>query len=329
MPEPGGRRHGAAVAGLVFLALAAMAALAAPWIAPYDPNEQLDPAAGKLRPPLTRLVAVALDGDRWRLAERVSVEGDRLVIESRGRRDSVPLGAVRNRLGDGVRDERIFWLGSDRFGRDVLSRLLHGARVTFLIAGLAIVLVMTIGIAVGALAALGPRIVDAFLMRAVDGLLAFPWLFFLIALAALFPDRGVATLVVLIGASGWMGTSRLVRAELRSLREQDFVLAARALGASPPRIFFHHLLPHVATPLLVQATLALASVISVEASLSFLGLGIPRPRPSWGGMINEGRSLLLDAWWISTPPAMALVATVLALAVASDGLRDWLDPRGP
>lgn len=319
-------RARAARLALVTLALAAAMAFAAPWLAPYDPLELLDAASANLRPPGTRLHAVQLD-EGWRLADRVSIVGDRLVLERRGVEESLPLSAVHNRAGDGVADHRTFWLGSDRFGRDILSRLLHGARITFLIAGLSILLAMTIGVTVGAVAALGPRWLDAVLMRGVDGLLAFPWLFFLIALAAFFPDQKVGTLILLIGGSGWMGTSRLTRAELRSLAQQDFVLASRALGAGPLRIVFRHLLPHAATPLLVQATLALAAVISVEAALSFLGLGIPDPQPSWGGMIADGRSNLLEAWWVSTLPALALIGTVLSLALASDGLCDLLDPR--
>ncbi len=185
---------------------------------------------------------------------------------------------------------------------------------------------LTIGVAVGALAALGPRLVDSVVMRIVDGLLAFPWLLLLIILAAIF-STGAMTLVLLLGCTGWMGTARLIRSELLSLRERDFVTAARGLGASQWRILSRHLLPNALTPVMIQAMIGVGNLILFESTLSFLGFGIQPPDPSWGNMIAESRHTMTIAWWEGFFPGIALVATVLSLHLLTDGLRDWLDPR--
>lgn len=302
--------------------------LGAPWLAPYDPTQLIDPVAGKLRPPLTVLPAVELTNGRWLLADRVERTAGGLAIERLGTREELPAAAVRNLTATGVADRRVFLLGTDKFGRDVLSRALWGARVSLSVGVLAIALAATIGITVGTLAALGGPVLDTLLMRVVDGLLAFPLMFLLVALSALFPG-GEGMLVLMIGTISWMALSRLVRSELMSLAQRDFVLAARGLGATPWRIVRRHLLPNAATPIAVEITLRIGDVILVEASLSFLGLGIQAPKASWGNMIADGRGELLSAWWVAGIPALAVVATVVALNLASDALRDRLDPRRP
>lgn len=312
------------VGGLLFLLV--VGGLLAPWLAPFHPNEQTDPGAVRLRPPGTRMEAVRLTHGRWRLADTVTRDGDRLLLTSKDRRREVSIDDVVPAADGRLWQSRTFWLGTDAFGRDVCSRWWFGARVSLLVALLAVGLAMTLGLAVAALAALGPRWLDRLLMRLVDGLLAFPWLFLLIALAAFVPPS-IPTLVLLLGGTGWMTLSRLARAEFLSLRRRDFVLAARGLGMTETSIFFRHVLPNVGTPLVVATTLRIGYLILAEASLSFLGLGVQPPDASWGNMIAEGRHLLSSAWWVFTFPALGLVATVVSLHSVADVLRDSLDPR--
>lgn len=312
--------------GGAVLAIFVVLGAAAPWLAPYDPVEQLDPGAARNRPPLTVLHAVALGDGVWRLADRVERTADGLRIERRGAVETYRAARVRNLTAGGVADRRVFVLGSDQFGRDVLSRLIHGARVSLTIGLLSVALSMTIGVLVGAAAALGGRLVDAVLMRLVDGLTAIPWIFLLITLTAFF-STGTGSLILLLGATTWPLTSRLTRAEVLSLKERDFVIAARGLGAGPMHVFWRHLLPHALTPLVVTATLQIGALILFEASLSFLGFGVQPPEPSWGNMIADGRGQMFSAWWVVVFPGAALTLTVVAINLVGDRLRDLLDPR--
>ena len=315
-------RTGAAVLA-VFLAVG----LAAPWLSPYDPSEQIDAVAGRHLAPLTVMAAIELEHGVWKLADRVERTADGLQVERLGRVSHYGEDEVSNLTADGVRDRRVFLLGSDKFSRDILSRLIHGARVSLMIGILSVALAMVIGIAVGALAALGGAILDTLLMRLVDGILTIPWIFLLITLTAMFPtDTGM--LILLLGMTSWPNISRLTRAELLSLKERDFVHAARGLGLSQARVFFRHLLPNALTPLSVAATLRVGTLILFEASLSFLGFGVPAPQASWGNMISDGQGFLLTAWWVSTFPAIALIFAVVSIHLVGDGLRDLLDPRG-
>jgi peptide/nickel transport system permease protein len=307
----------------VILLLAAVA----PWLAPYDPAEQLDPPAGLFRPPGTVLAAVHLTDGGWRLAERVRRTPHGLAIERLGRSETLPASRVQNLTADGVADRRVFLLGSDGFGRDMLSRMLYGARVSLAVGLLAMALAMTVGIALGAAAALGGWLIDALVMRGVDALLSFPWLFLMLALAALLHPGPSAT-VMILGFTAWTGISRLMRAEILSLKNRDFVVAARAIGQRPMAILWRHLLPNAFTPVLIQATLLIGTLIVIESSLSFLGMGIQPPIPSWGNLISEGRAVLLQAWWVATFPGAAIAVTVIAFNLLADGLRDALDPRG-
>lgn len=319
-PRPSLAWGGALVAFL--LAVTAMT----PVLAPYDPAEQLDPPAAAYRPPGTELAAVRLADGIWRLADRVRRTPGGLEIERLGRTETFAASEVLNLTPEGVADRRLFLLGSDRFGRDVLSRILYGARVSMAVGLLSMFLALTLGIAIGSLAALGGRIADTVLMRSVDALLAFPSLFLLLALTT-FLGHDPRLTVVILGATAWTTISRLIRAELIGLKERDFVLAARATGQHPLAIFWRHLLPNAFSPVLIQATLLVGSLILAESSLSFLGLGIQPPIPSWGNLIAEGRDVLTSAWWISVFPGAALAVTVIAFNLLADGLRDKLDPR--
>ncbi len=324
------RRRRAQVTGLssgsVVLSLFFLIGLAAPWLSPYDPTEQLDAVAGRPRTPLTVMAAVELEHGVFKLADRVARTPAGLRVERLGRTHHYREGEVENLTADGVADRRIFLLGSDKFGRDVLSRLIHGARVSLMIGVLSVALAMVIGVVVGALAALGGAVLDSLLMRLVDGLLTIPWIFLLITLTALFPPN-TGMLILLLGMTSWPSVSRLTRAELLSLKQRDFVHAARGLGIGEVRVFLRHMLPNALTPLLVAATLRVGTLILVEASLSFLGFGVQAPEASWGNMIADGQGYLLTAWWVSTFPAGALIGAVVSIHLVGDGLRDLLDPR--
>jgi peptide/nickel transport system permease protein len=218
--------------------------------------------------------------------------------------------------------------GTDQLSRDVLSRVVSGARISLAVAGLAVALSVTLGAGIGLVAGYWGGAVDAALMRLVDAALAVPRLFLLLLVLAV-PDRiPLVALILVIGTTGWFTTSRVVRAETLRLRDETFVRAAEALGASRRRIIFRHLLVNTAGPLLVAATLGVGDVILLEAGLSFLGLGVQPPTPSWGGMIMDARPVLEAAPWVGIFPGIAITLTVLATNLVGDALRDALDPRG-
>jgi peptide/nickel transport system permease protein len=218
-------------------------------------------------------------------------------------------------------------LGTDTFSRDVLSRLIWGTRVSLSIAFSAVALSVTIGIFLGVLAGYAGGAIDAVLMRVVDAALSIPRLLLLIAVIALWGDVGILPLSLLIAAISWFAVSRLVRAETLAVRDQDFVVAARALGASPTRILLRHVLPSVAAPGLVSATLSIGSIVLLEAGLSYLGIGVRPPAPSWGSIIQEGADRVSDLWWLTLFPGLAILVTVFACNALGDALRDALDPR--
>ncbi|HMH57436.1 MAG TPA: ABC transporter permease [Gemmatimonadales bacterium] len=217
--------------------------------------------------------------------------------------------------------------GTDQLNRDILSRVVTGARISLSVALLAVALSMTLGAAVGLVSGYLGGVVDAALMRLVDGALAIPRLFILLLVLAVWERVPVLALILLIGATGWFATSRIVRAEVLRLREEAYVRAAEALGARRRRIIFRHLLPNVIGPLLVTATLAVGDVILLEAGLSFLGLGIQPPLPSWGGMILDSKEVLVSAPWAGIFPGLAIVITVLSANLFGDALRDAVDPQ--
>lgn len=212
------------------------------------------------------------------------------------------------------------WLGTDRDNRDVLSRVVNGGRVSLAVAAGAVALSVTMGALVGMLAGYSGGWMDAVLMRLVDAALAVPRLFLLLIMVAIMERIPLPVLILVLGATGWFGTSRLVRAEVLRLRALDFVHAAEALGASRRRIAFRHLLPNVARPLAAATTLAVGDVILLEAGLSFLGLGVQPPTPSWGGMILEAQPYLATAPWTSLAPGIAVVITVLAVNLVGEAM---------
>lgn len=261
------------VSGLAILLLLAAFAIAAPWIAPFQPDE-------------------------------------------------IDLFAIEAPPGGG------HLLGTDEVGRDVFSRLLHGGRVSVLVGLSAVLVQLVIGVTLGALAGYCGGFVDATVMRVTEVVMCFPFYAIAITLAAIF-GASVWNVILIIGLLSWTGLARLVRAELLSLREREFVLAAKAMGIATITIVFRHLLRNAYGPVLVYATLAVANGILAEAALSFLGLGVRQPQPSWGNMLSAAQSMrvLTYQWWLWVPPGAAIVLMVLAINFVGEGLARALGPR--
>jgi len=264
-------RNQLAVAGLVAVALLALVAIFAPWIAPHDP-------------------------------------------------DRVDAGSVLAAPG---RDHP---LGTDELGRDVASRMIYGARISLAVGFVAVGIAVAIGVAIGALAGYYGGWVDAAAMRFTDIMLCFPTFFLILAVIA-YLNPSIWNIMIVIGVTSWMGVARLVRAEFLSLKEREFVVAARAQGVGDARIIFRHILPNAMAPVYVSAILGVAGAVLVESSLSFLGLGVPPPTPSWGNILTAGKDNIEIAWWLSLYPGFAILITVLGYNLLGEGIRDALDPR--
>ena len=218
-------------------------------------------------------------------------------------------------------------LGTDHLSRDIFTRILYGARISLSIGLLAVAISISLGTVLGAVAGYLGNWVDTVIMRFVDMVLAFPRVVLLIVLVALFRPS-LFLIVAALALTQWPSTTRIVRGEILALRQREFAEAARALGFSRPRIIFRHLLPNALAPIIVAATLGIGNTIVLEAGLSFLGLGIQPPTPSWGTMVADGRDYLLSAWWIATFPGLAIALVVLGFNLVGDGVRDAMDPRG-
>jgi len=273
-----------------------------------------DPVHAELLPPGTRVTVLELNDGRTVVSPSVEQEADGFLIRSPRRTTTVPAANVASR-----REARL-WLGSDRFGRDVLPRLLVGGRLSLVIAGLGVAVALLVGLGIGLAAATGGRVTDAVLMRLVDALLAFPLLLLLILVSALFRP-GPALLIAVLGLTSWMGLARLVRGQVLSLSTRTFIQAARVAGTREHRIWTLHYLPNIKAPLAQDTALRMGNLVLAEATLSFLGLGIPPSLPSWGAMIADGQRVMLDGWWLALFPGLAITLLVISLALIGDGIQ--------
>ncbi len=221
---------------------------------------------------------------------------------------------------------RVFLIGTDDLGRDAFSRMIYGVRISLTVGFVAVGISVLIGTCLGLMSGYFGGWVDTFIMRLVDIMLCFPT-FFLILLVIAFLEPSIYNVMIVIGLTSWPGLTRLVRAEVLSIREREYILAAELLGLSNLRIFLVHLLPNVVAPIIVSATLGVGDAIMTESGLSFLGLGVQPPAASWGQMLSSGKEYIYIAWWLTLFPGLAILLTVLSFNLLGEGLRDILDPR--
>lgn len=279
------------------------------------PGPPSDPANAALAPPGSSLTVIELVDGRTLVSPSVKATEDLLIVDGRFSREEIPSTAVAS-----MRIERS-WLGTDRYGRDLLRLMLSGGRLSLTIAALGVLVSLILGLTVGLCAATGGRIVDTVLMRGVDALMAFPTLLLLILCAAVL-DPGAATLVMLLGLTSWMGLSRLVRGQVLSVRERQFVMSARVSGTPWYRMWSWHFLPEIRGPVAQDVALRLGDLVLAEATLSYLGLGLPPTTPTWGLLVSEGHRVMLDAWWPATIPGLAIAWLVICFALIGDGIQE-------
>lgn len=352
-------------AALVFIIVLYTMAFLCPYLAPHHPNAFQDGLVTKFRAPLSKItilylkeprvrplgtealqmrseypsvvadlvrtnIALTDDGfSRERAVEAFRVEASNVKATVGDSLVSIPIAQLAGSTPEEFSGTRNHVLGTDSYGRDILSRIIYGSRISLSLGFVAVLLSVSLGTLIGLLAGYFGKFADSVLMRLVDILLAFPALFLILIIIAAFESVAVPRVVLIVlvlGLTSWMGISRLVRGEVLSVKEREFVLAARALGISHARILTKHILPNILTPIIVNATLRIGGIILVEAALSYLNIGVQQPTASWGNIIFEGKDFLSHAWWISTLPGFAIVLVVVSFNLVGDGLRDSFDP---
>ena len=219
------------------------------------------------------------------------------------------------------------WFGTDELGRDVFSRILVGTRISLAVGFVAAFISISIGTVWGLISGFWKGWIDSAMMRIVDVILCFPTLFLILMILAVMEKPSIVMVMAVIGLTSWPGLARMIRGEVLSMRERDFILAAKGLGLSTPRVLFVHMLPNVVTPVIVAATFAVGAAILTESGLSFLGLGVQPPTPSWGSVLTSGKDFIHVGWWLFMFPGIAILITVRAFNMIGQGLRDVLDPR--
>ncbi|MGB7511012.1 MAG: ABC transporter permease [Pelodictyon phaeoclathratiforme] len=354
-------RHTIALYASAIIFLLYSAAFLAPFIAPFSPYDQQDFLVTAYQPPLSRLEALILrqpknliiplqkgsgttvqlanslisdfqllktrnEPNAIRFVNEYRREGNNVIYRQGIRTKTISLAELAGGGRSNIAVTRTFILGTDQYGRDILSRVIYGSKISLSIGFLVVLISVTLGTIIGVSSGYFGGWIDALMMRIVDILIAFPALFLILIIIATFGNT-IYLIVITLSFTGWMGVARIVRSQVLSLKEQEFILAAKSLGLSSMRIIFRHLAPNTLTPVIIAATLRIGSIILTEAGLSFLGLGVQPPTPSWGNIINEGRDSLLNYWWISTFPGIAILTTVVCFNLIGDGVRDALDPR--
>jgi peptide/nickel transport system permease protein len=354
-------RHTIALYASAIIFVLYSAAFLAPFIAPFSPYDQQDFLVTAYQPPLTQLDALILkqpknliiplqkgsgttidltntlisdfqllktrnEPNAIRFVNEYRIAGNTVIYRQGIRTKRIALSELAGSENQKIAVKRTFILGTDQYGRDILSRVIYGSKISLSIGFLVVLISVTLGTVIGVTSGYFGGWIDALMMRIVDVLIAFPALFLILIIIATF-GNSIYLIVFTLSFTGWMGVARIVRSQVLSLKEQEFILAAKSLGLSSTRIIFRHLAPNTLTPVIIAATLRIGSIILTEAGLSFLGLGVQPPTPSWGNIINEGRDSLLNYWWISTFPGIAILTTVVCFNLIGDGVRDALDPR--
>ncbi len=309
MTRGGGSFRGVFALGII-LGMALLCCLGPILLRPWP---KADPQYGALLPPGTRVLHLVLESGKEVTTGSWAEEAGGIRI--------VPSGPLVKESELLSRETRRTPLGTDRFGRDLLGLMLRGGRVSILIALSASFLALLLGLGFGLSSAIGPRWLDALLMRLVDGVLAFPSLLLLILAASLFRP-GILSLVLLLGLTSWMGLSRLVRGQALSLKKREYVLAARLAGTPWYRMLAWHYLPSLRGPVAQDTALRVGDLILAEATLSYLGLGLPATMPTWGRLVQEGHRVLGEAWWVSVFPGLAIALLVIAFAMLGDALQE-------
>jgi len=308
-----------AMAALAVTFLLAIAAIAAPYIANDAPIVLRQ--GGVYYFPSTFAYARFMAADWRSLVENLEV-GDWVLMPP------IPLHPNRtdilNRLAAPSK-EHLF--GTDDIGRDVLARMVWGARISLSVGFVSVGIAVSIGMIIGAVAGYMGKATDLVVSRVIEAVICFPVFFLLLIIIAIVPKMNIFYLMFAIGIVGWTGVARLVRGEFLKLREQDFAVAATALGVPPSRIIFRHILPNAIAPVLVSATFGIAGAILTESGLSFLGFGVPPPTPSWGAILSLSREYVYQAWWLTAFPGAAIFVSVLCYNLVGEGLRDAADPR--